>query len=98
MIVFVGESAESVVSADVQPCEGCGFGDRLGQRPQWPDIRDASMRPVLVMVTLVLPQGLEQMRTVEDQGPVEELVAACCARSGNATRRPHQPGESSPTV
>jgi len=76
MIVFVEESAESVVSADAQTGEGYGFGDRLGQRAQWPGVRDAAVRPMLIMVMFVLAQGVEQMRTVEDQGAVEEFVAA----------------------
>jgi hypothetical protein len=72
----VEESAESVVSADVEMCQRGRFGDRVGQRTLRPGVRDAAMRAVFVVVVFVLAQGMEQMRTVEDQGSVEQFVAA----------------------
>ena len=70
------EAAEPVVSADVQACERGGFGDRFGQRPQGSGVRDAPVGPVLVVVAFVLAQGVQQVRLVPDQGPVEQFVAA----------------------
>ena len=71
MIVFVEESAESIVSADSQTCEGRGFGDRIGQRAQWSGDGDTSVRSVLIVVEFVLAQGGQQMCLVPDQGPAE---------------------------
>jgi hypothetical protein len=72
----VEESTESVVSADVEMYQRGRFGDLVGQRTLWPGVRDAAMWAVFVVVVFVLAQGMEQMRTVEDQGPVEQFVAA----------------------
>ena len=70
------ESAESVVSADVERCQRGRFGDRFGQRLLRPGVRDTAMWAVFVVVVFVLAQGVEQMRLAPDQGAVEEFVAA----------------------
>ncbi len=67
MFVFIEEAAEAVPSADVQVCD-CGWvGDRLGELAQRSGIRDAPMGPVRVVVPLILPQGVEQVRLVADE-------------------------------
>lgn len=76
MIVFVEESAESAVSADGEMCQRGRFGDRVGQRTPRPGVRDTATRPVPIVVLFVLAQGVEQVRLVEDQCPVEEFMAA----------------------
>jgi hypothetical protein len=43
VFVFVEESAESIVSADVQMRDRGGVGDRFRQRTQGPGVRDAPM-------------------------------------------------------
>jgi hypothetical protein len=40
MAVFVENAAEAVAPADVKAGGGDQFGDRRGQRAQWPDVRD----------------------------------------------------------
>jgi hypothetical protein len=60
MIVFVEESAESIVSVDMQTREGRGIRDRLGQQAQWSGVGDAAMRAVLIVVVFVLAEGVEQ--------------------------------------
>ncbi len=58
MIVFVEESAESIVSADAQAGECRGIGDRLGQRAQGSGVGDAPVRAMIVVVAFVLTQGV----------------------------------------
>jgi len=58
MIVFVEEAAEAIVSADAQTCECRGIGDRFGQRLQGSGVRDALVRPVVVVVAFVFAQGV----------------------------------------
>jgi hypothetical protein len=48
MVVLVENAAEAVASAGVKAGGGDQFGDRRGQRAQWPDVRDSLMRPVAV--------------------------------------------------
>ncbi len=76
MFVFVEESAETIASADMQPCDRGGVGHRLGQRTQGPGVRDAPMGTVTVMVPLVLPYGVQKMHPIPEQHPVEQFVAA----------------------
>ena len=76
MAVLVENAAEAVASADVKAGGGDQFRDRCGQRAQWPDVRDSLMRPVAVVELLELAQGVQQVRLVPDQGPVEQLAAA----------------------
>jgi len=76
MLVFVGEAAEAIASADVQVRDRGWIDDRLGQRAQWTGIRDAPMRPMMVVVSFVLAQGAQEMRLVPDRHAVEQFVAA----------------------
>jgi len=46
-----------------------GFG--RGQCLQWPGVGDSLVRPVRVVELLELAQGVEQVRLIPDQGPVE---------------------------
>jgi hypothetical protein len=41
-------------AVDVQVCQRCGFGDRLGQRTQRSGVGDAALWAVLVVVVFVL--------------------------------------------
>ncbi|WP_157437912.1 hypothetical protein [Actinoplanes subtropicus] len=55
------ESAEPVVSADVELCQRGGFSDRVGQGPQWSGVADAPVWPVFIVVMFVLAQvGVQQ--------------------------------------
>ena len=58
MAVFVENAAEAVAPADVKAGGGDQFGDRRGQRAQWPDVCDPLMRPVAVVELLELAQGV----------------------------------------
>lgn len=58
MIVFVEEAAEAIVSVDAQARACRGIGERFGQRLQGSGVRDAPVRPVVVVVTFVLAQGV----------------------------------------
>jgi hypothetical protein len=51
MFVLVQDAAETITSADVQLGELVRVGDRFGQRLQWPIVRDALVRPMLVVAT-----------------------------------------------
>jgi hypothetical protein len=57
MFVLVQDAAETITSADVQLGELVRVGDRFGQRLQWPIVRDALVRPMLVVEDLVLAQA-----------------------------------------
>jgi hypothetical protein len=46
VLVFVKDTAEAVMSVDVQPGELVRVGDRFGQRLQRPEVRDPLMRSV----------------------------------------------------
>ena len=70
------ESAEPIVSADMQVCDRGGIGDRFWQWMQWSGARDAPMGSVTIVVSFVFAQGVQQVRTVPDQHAVEEFVAA----------------------
>ena len=48
------DTAESVVSADAELCEGRGFGDWVGQKPQRPGVGDAAVGSMIVVVAFVL--------------------------------------------
>ena len=76
MPVFVEDAAEVVLSADVKPGGGVRLGDWRGQCLQWPGVGDSLVRPVGVIELLELAQGVEQVRLVPDQGPVEQLAPA----------------------
>jgi hypothetical protein len=76
VFVFVEESAEPIVSEDVQMRDRGAAGDRFGQRIQRPGVRDAPMGTVTVVVPFVLAQGVQQMRPVPNQRTVEQFMAA----------------------
>jgi hypothetical protein len=76
VFVLVEESAEPIVSADVQMCEPGKAGDRFGQRIQRPGVRNTPMGTVTVVVPFVLAQGVQQMRLAPDQRSVERFVTA----------------------
>jgi len=71
MIVFAEESAEAIVSADAQTGECRGIDERFGQRLKRSGVSDAPVRPVVVVVAFVLAQGVEQVRMIPDQCPVD---------------------------
>lgn len=71
MLVFVEDASEAVVSVDVKPGGGDQFRVRRRQRAEWPGVADSLMRPVRVVELLEFAQGVEQVRLVPDQGPVE---------------------------
>jgi hypothetical protein len=50
----VQQSAEVIVSADVEVRDRVGIGDRRRERPQWAGVVDAAVGPVLVVVPFVL--------------------------------------------
>ena len=76
MSVLVEDAAEAVPSVDVEPGGGVRLGDRWGQCAQRPGVRDSLVRPVGVAELLELAQGVQQVRLIPDQGPVEQLAAA----------------------
>ena len=64
------------MAADAETREDGWLGDRFGRRPQRSGVGDAPVGPRSVVVMFVLAQGVQQMRLVPDQRPVEEFVAA----------------------
>ena len=71
MLVFVEDASEAVVSVDVKPGGDGQFRVRRGQRAEWPGVADSLMWPVRVVELLEFAQGMEQVRLIPDQGPVE---------------------------
>jgi hypothetical protein len=55
---------------------GSVIGDRFEERVQWAGVRDALVRPVRVVELLELPQCVEEMPLVPDQGAVQQFTAA----------------------
>ncbi len=53
MLVRAENAAEAVASMDVQLGEPIRVGNRFGQRGEWSGVRDALVRPVLVVEGLV---------------------------------------------
>jgi hypothetical protein len=51
-------------------CTGSVIGDRCGEWVQWVGVGDALMRSVGVVEAFVLPEGVEQVALVPDQGAV----------------------------
>lgn len=76
MSVLMDGAAESVLSADAQPLEFVGVGDRLGQRTERRRLLERSVRPVRVVMPFELAQRTEQVTLIPDQCAVEEFVAA----------------------
>jgi hypothetical protein len=58
----VEESAESAESVDVQACQQVGVGGWSGHRVEGAGVGDPAVRAVLVVMTLVLAQGVQQVR------------------------------------
>lgn len=54
MLVFVRGAAESVASSDVEAGDLAGVGEWFGQWAQWSGVRDALVRPMLVVEVLEL--------------------------------------------
>lgn len=73
MSVLVEGAAEVITSAYVEVGELLRIGDRWGQGV-WSGACDALVGPVGVVVLLELPQGVEQMVMVPDQGASQQLV------------------------
>jgi hypothetical protein len=61
MLVFVEDSAESVVAVNVQVCQRGGFGDRFRQRLLGSGVGDAAVWPVPVVMVFVLAEGVQQV-------------------------------------
>jgi hypothetical protein len=70
MLVLVEDAAEALVSSYVQLGDRVRIGDRRGKWMQRAGVRDALMRPVPVVESLELAQGMEQMTLVPDQRPI----------------------------
>jgi hypothetical protein len=68
MSILVEEAAESVCSAYAEGGDVLRVVDRLGKGTEGSGVRDALVRPVAVVEGLELPQGVEQMLLVPDQG------------------------------
>jgi len=77
MLVLVEDAAKAVLSADIKTGGGNRCGDRRRQSAQRLGVGDALVRPVRVIELLELPQRVEQVRLVPDQGAVEQFAAAC---------------------
>ena len=67
MFVLMQDAAEAVTSVDVQVGESVRVGDQFGQRCQWPGVRDALVRSVLVVEGLELAQRMQQVIARLDQ-------------------------------
>ncbi len=76
VLVFVEDSAESIISADVEVVESARFRDRLGERAQRCRGAQRTVGPVLVVEGLVLAERVEKMGLVRDQRPVEKFGSA----------------------
>jgi len=76
MSVFVEDAAEAIASSYVEASDLVRVGDRCGDRVQWPGVRDALVGPMNVVELLELPQRVEQVPLVADQGPVQQFAPA----------------------
>jgi hypothetical protein len=76
VLVLVEDSAQTLVSAYVQPGDLLRVGDRRRQRIQRAGVRDALVRSMLVEEGFELAQGMEQVALVPDQRPVEQFTTA----------------------
>jgi hypothetical protein len=91
--VFVDDAAYEITSAGPESVEG---GDGLGQRRERRSLSDGSVRPVLVMVGLVLPQDVQEVLLVPDESAVKEFPAASASPSLHDRVRPgslHRAGD-----
>jgi hypothetical protein len=71
----VDDSAEAVVSADVQARGATRIGDRLRDWTKWCRLIHRLVRAVSVVVVFELPQRIQKMSLVPDQGAVQQLMA-----------------------
>ncbi len=76
MFVLVEESAEAIVSADVELRDRVGVGDRGRQWLQRAAVVDAAVRAMIIVVPFVLAQRVQQVSLVPDQRAVQQLAAA----------------------
>ena len=76
MMVFVEDAAESVASSDVEVVDLPRIRVLYRRWLVGTGVRDALVRPVGVVVVLELPQGVEQVVLVPDQGAVQEFASA----------------------
>lgn len=76
MFVLVEDAAEAIASSYLKAGDPVRIGDRRGQGIQGAGVRDALMGPVQIVEALELPQGVEQMPLIPDQGPVQQLASA----------------------
>jgi hypothetical protein len=71
MVVLMEHSAESVVSSYVKGGDLVRDHQGHGQWLERAGVRDALMRPVPVVELLELPQGVQKVGLVPDQGAVQ---------------------------
>lgn len=76
MFVLVENAAKAIASSYLEAGNLVRIGDRRRQRFQWAGVRDSLVGPVGIVEPLELPQSVEQMPLISDQGPVEQLAAA----------------------
>jgi hypothetical protein len=76
VLALVESAAEAVASSFVEVRHRVWISDRRGQRELRPSVGDALMRPVSVVELLELALGHGADAAVQDQGPVQEFVAA----------------------
>ncbi|CAM5509781.1 hypothetical protein SANTM175S_06039 [Streptomyces antimycoticus] len=76
MSVFMEDAAEAIASSYVEASDLVRIGDRCEQWVQGPGVRDALVGPMSVVELLELPECVEEVVLVPDQGPVQELVSA----------------------
>jgi hypothetical protein len=72
-LVFVDQPAEQIAAPDavkVDHLGHCALARRRRLAERWP-LADGPVRPVLVVVARIAPKDVLQMRTVDDQQPVE---------------------------
>jgi hypothetical protein len=70
MSVLVEGATEAFALAYVETSDLHRIGDRCGEWVQWVGVGDALMRSVGVVEAFVLPEGVEQVALVPDQGAV----------------------------
>jgi hypothetical protein len=76
MLIFMKYSANSVASLYVKARDLVRSRERHGQRLERAGVRDALMRPVLVVELPELPRRVQEVGLVPDQRAVQELASA----------------------
>ena len=71
MFVFVQDAAEAVASSHVESGYPVGIGELGGQWVERPGVCDALVWTVSVIEVFELPQGVQQVSLVPDQGAVQ---------------------------